>query len=184
VDQATDTVYAPISNDDTVSVVNGATCNSKITSGCTQTAPTVAVGAFPVWAAFDSVTHTLYVVNAGDNTVSVIDAATCNAVVTSGCGQTPPTVAVGSGADGVAVDQQTDTVYVTNSGDGTVSVINGGSCNATVTSGCGETPPTVTVGSSPYEAAVDQATPHCVRREQQLRGKRMRIGVGHQRGYV
>jgi DNA-binding beta-propeller fold protein YncE len=36
----------------------------------------------------------------------------------------------------VTVDQTTDTVYVPNGDDGTASVLNGATCNATVTSGC------------------------------------------------
>ncbi|MGA8679371.1 MAG: beta-propeller fold lactonase family protein [Acidimicrobiales bacterium] len=157
VDEATDTVYVPNGNDDTVSVVDGATCNAIVTSGCDQSAPTVAVGSYPVWAALDGKNHTLYVANAGDNTMSVVNTATCNSVVTSGCGQSPPAVVVGSGPDGVAVDQQTDTIYVANSGDNTVSVIDGASCNATDTSDCTPTAP-VTVGDGPAILAVDQAT--------------------------
>jgi YVTN family beta-propeller protein len=158
VDQTTDTVYVPNANDDTVSVVNGGTCNADVTSGCDQSTPAVTVGAAPFGAAIDGETHTLYVANLGDNTVSVIDAATCNAVVTSGCGQAPATVAVGNGPDGLAVDQTTDTVYVANFNDNTVSVIDGATCNAIVTSGCGQTPPTVTVGDGPGIPDVNDAT--------------------------
>ena len=39
----------------------------------------------------------------------------------------------------IAVDQNTDTIYVANAGDNTVSVINGATCNAQNTSGCGQT---------------------------------------------
>jgi YVTN family beta-propeller protein len=158
VDQATDTVYIPNSNDNTVSVIDGATCNARVTWGCGQTAPIVAVGAFPVWAALDGATHTLYVANEGDDTVSVIDTAACNAMHTAGCSQTPPTIAVGSEPDGVAVDQQTDTVYVANYNDNTVSVIDGANCNAAVTKGCGQTAPTVVVGEGPDVAAVNETT--------------------------
>jgi len=35
-----------------------------------------------------------------------------------------------------AADQATNTVYVTNGDDGTASVLNGATCNATVISGC------------------------------------------------
>jgi YVTN family beta-propeller protein len=158
VDQATNTVYVPNSNDNTVSVVNGATCNATVRSGCDQTAATVTVGAMPYWAALDGETHTLYVANFGDNTVSVIDTTTCNAIVTFGCGQTPPTVKVGSGPDGLAVDQQTDSVYVANLYDNTVSVIDGATCNSSITSDCGQAPPTVMVGAGPSIPAVNQAT--------------------------
>ena len=71
-------MYVPNGNDDTVSVVDGATCNAIVTSGCDQSAPTVAVGSYPVWAALDGKNHTLYVANVGDNTMSVVNTATCN----------------------------------------------------------------------------------------------------------
>src|SRR5271165_1249976 len=65
--------------------------------GRSNAAPAVPVGNVPQAAALDSATRTLYVANGNDGTVSVINAATCNATVTFSCGQTPPTVQVGSG---------------------------------------------------------------------------------------
>jgi DNA-binding beta-propeller fold protein YncE len=109
------------------------------------------------------------VANQGDNTVSVINAATCNAQNTSGCNQTPPTVAVNDSPYGLAVDEHTNTVYVANTGNeifqtgyanltSSVSIINGAACNATRTSGCGQTPTSVRVGGLPWDVAVDPAT--------------------------
>jgi DNA-binding beta-propeller fold protein YncE len=113
----------------------------------------------------DQVTGTVYVANAGSNgqgnTVSVINARTCNAIQHSGCGQSPPTITVGPDPLGIAVNQVTDTVYVTSLGQftgNTVSVINGATCNAAQQSGCGQTPATVTVGPAPWGIAIDQAT--------------------------
>ena len=164
VDQATHTAYVGNGNDNTVSVINTATCNAHLTRGCGQTPPTVAVGPGPVDAAVDEKTDTVYVVNLGSNTVSVIDGSTCNASHSSGCGQPPATITVGAGPDGIAVDEATDTVYVANygpNGDGsghTVSVINGAICNGRVTSGCGQAPATVRVGRAPAVPAVNDAT--------------------------
>ena len=168
VDQATDTIYVanqgtPTAPGTTVSVIDGATCNATVTTGCGQTPPTVTVGMFPFNVAIDQATDTVYVTNQGTRTaqgttVSVIDGATCNATVMTGCGQTPPTVTVGQSPFALAVNQATNTVYVPNSGSNTVSVIDGATCDATVTTGCGQTPPTVTVGAEPLNAAVDQAT--------------------------
>ena len=59
-------------------------------------------------------THTVYVINQGDNTVSVIDGATRTVTAT---------VPIGKNPYGVAVDPDTHTAYVTNRDDGTVSVI-------------------------------------------------------------
>jgi YVTN family beta-propeller protein len=158
VDVATDTIYVVNAGDKTVSVANGATCNAHDASGCGQAAATVNVGTAPFALAIDQLTNTIYVVNRHDNTVSVIDGLACNGTDTSGCGQTPPTVAVGSGPLGVAIDQRTDSVYVSNGGTNTVSVIDGATCNATQTAGCGQTPATVTVGNGPYSIDVDQRT--------------------------
>ena len=158
VDVATDTIYVVNDIDDTVSVVNGATCNAHDSSGCGQTAATVNVGAGPFAIAIDQLTDTIYVANNEDNTVSVIDGATCNGMQTTGGGQTPPTVTVGSAPTGVAVDQRTDTVYVGDGGADAVSVIDGATCNGNETAGCGQTPPTVAVGNGPYPIAVDQRT--------------------------
>ena len=156
VDVATDTIYVVNAGDNTVSVVNGATCNAHHASGCGQAAATVNVGAGPLALAIDQLTDTIYVVNQNDNTVSVIDGATCNGTDTSGCGQTPSTIAVGSGPLGVAIDQRTDSVYVSNGATNTVSVIDGATCHAMQTAGCGQTPATVTVGNGPYSIDVDQ----------------------------
>jgi DNA-binding beta-propeller fold protein YncE len=74
-----------------------------------------------------------------------------------GCGQTPQTVAVGNGPYPIAVDQRTDTVYVGNVGDSTLSLINGAACNATVT--CSSlTPPAVPIEQLPFGIAVNQQT--------------------------
>ena len=62
----------------------------------------------------DPGTHTVYVTNGDDNTMSVIDAST--RAVTA-------TVQVGKYPQGVAVDPGTHTVYVPNPRDNTVSVI-------------------------------------------------------------
>ena len=109
------------------------------------------VGIGPSELALDPATHTIYVANgnndngpnAGGNTVSVIDARHCNAQDVSTCKGPWPTITVGNLPSTIAIDQHTDTVYVTDTGDNTVSVFNGATCNALVTSGCGQTPATV-----------------------------------------
>jgi DNA-binding beta-propeller fold protein YncE len=157
-DQATSTLYVPNGDDNTVSVLDSATCNATRHFGCTRFPPTVPAGGFPGGVAVNDKTRTVYVANLGDGTVSVIDGATCNAQVTSGCGHSAATVTVGSFPGLLAVDQATDTIYVPNTGDNTVSVIDGATCNATVTSGCGLTPPVITVAGGPGSVAVDEAT--------------------------
>lgn len=120
--------------------------------------PSIPVGTAPQSAAEDYTSHTLYVANSGDNTVSVVNLATCSSGNVSACAQASPTIRVGSLPLGVAVDEATDTVYVANSVDDTVSVINGATCNATDHAGCGRTPATVPAGAFSNAVAVDPVT--------------------------
>ena len=61
------------------------------------TLPRVLVGSGPQAVALDSATHTAYVANQNDNTLSVINTRICNARKTTGCGHTLATVAAGTG---------------------------------------------------------------------------------------
>ncbi len=81
-------------------------------SGYTVTA-TIPVGAVPTGVAVDPAAGTIYVAN-GDDSVSVINAATRTVTAT---------IPVGTSPYAVAVNPATDTAYVTNRGDDTVSVI-------------------------------------------------------------
>jgi DNA-binding beta-propeller fold protein YncE len=89
----------------------------------------------PQGIANDTVTGAIYVANIGGNTISVINARTCNATDYSGCRQTPASVMDPGGPIALAVNQATGTVYVANIGDNfsgqghTASVINGATCN-------------------------------------------------------
>src|SRR5262249_44964003 len=120
--------------------------------------------------AMDPATHTIYVANgnndngpsAGGDTVSVIDARHCNAQDIARCKAPWPTVTVGNRTasdlpSGGAIEVKTDTVYVANVGANTVSVFNGATCNATVTSGCGQKPAEVPVGLQPITLVADPA---------------------------
>ena len=117
-----------------------------------------AVGANPQFAAQDQKTETLYVTNTGSATVSVINMARCNSRNLSGCARNWPVVAVGRVPLGIAVDEATDTIYVANASGGTVSVIDGATCNAGDTPGCAQKPTTVRVGTFDDAVAVDPAT--------------------------
>ena len=177
VDPTTHTVYAtnsglfgPSAADasvNTLSVVDARSCNARDPRGCAQSAATVDAGNGPFGIAIDEATHTIYVADANTDTVSVIDAATCNAQVRWGCDQTRATITVGADPAGVTVDPRTDSVYVADAGPGfvgsgpsgdTVSVIDGATCNADTHWGCDQTPATVPVGSLPFGVAVDPAS--------------------------
>jgi DNA-binding beta-propeller fold protein YncE len=81
----------------------------------------------------------LYVANNADGDapgiVSVINRATCNGADISGCSSTTATVVVGRSPRLVAIDTTTDRVYVTDHSSAAVSLIDGSTCNANVTTG-------------------------------------------------
>jgi len=178
VDQQAHTVYvanAGKGSSGTVSVINTATCNATSTAGCRKLATFQVPGGNAVGIAVDSATGTLYVAtltSSGPNLISVFNTVTCNATHTTGCGQAPAMLKVGDSggaqfgsALSLAVDQATNTVYATNVvtntnpyGGDSVYVINGATCDAATTSGCGQTPATIKAGSNPWGIAVDQAT--------------------------
>ncbi len=105
--------------------------NGPIGSGSALVA-SAPVGNGPDSVALNPATHTLYVTNgyntngpsAGGDTVSVIDARHCNAKDVLRCRGPWPTIRVGNLPSGIAIDERTDTVYVTNVGADTVSVFN------------------------------------------------------------
>jgi DNA-binding beta-propeller fold protein YncE len=162
----TNTIYAPNAgpnfSGDTVSVINGATCNGTDHSGCGHPAATVTVGRGPDGIGVDDRTHTVYVANNANGdapgTVTLIDGATCNGSDTAGCRGRMPTVLVGRSPRLVAVDPTTDRVYVTNLSSASVSIIDGSTCHAGVTSGCSRPAPAQQVGSQPNGIAVNDAT--------------------------
>jgi DNA-binding beta-propeller fold protein YncE len=168
VDQATDTVYVANWGDGpgtTVSAINGRTCNGQVTSGCDQVPARMTVGIAPAGVFVDQATDTIYaatVAPSGAEAVSVIDGATCNATMTSGCGKKPLSVTLGKGSVNYnvafAIDQANETLYVANWAGNTLWVIDTAGCNATVTSGCAQSPHVVRVGRGPDGIAVNPAT--------------------------
>jgi DNA-binding beta-propeller fold protein YncE len=161
IDSMTNTIYLNNMGDNTVSVIDAATCNVSDLAGCVPLAPPIPVGGGNAELAINETTHTVYVADGADNTVAVIDARRCNATTQTGCSQTPARVTVGENPRRVGIDTSTNTIYVSNYGGGsgsTISVIDGSSCDAATTTGCGQTPPTITVGLGPQGLVVDKAT--------------------------
>jgi DNA-binding beta-propeller fold protein YncE len=163
VDAATHTLYAADPAAGTVAVVNTAACSAATTTGCTQHPPVIKIGASPNTPVINPATRTLYV-SYGHNAdrVAVVSTATCDATRTSGCGQTPAVITVGTGTAVLAVSTATDTIYAANSGTSfnghTMSVINGATCNGTSHAGCSQLAATVTVGTGPSGVAVNDRT--------------------------
>lgn len=146
VDPSTDTIYvATVATDlsGAVWVIDGASCNATTTSGCRRRPPSVKVGnganLSNTAMAVDQDNDTIYVDNYTDNTVSMIDTASCNAAVTTGCAQTPKTAPTGVGPnpDGLGLDAAAHTVYVASIPTNIVSLLDTSTCNAMTTSGCG-----------------------------------------------
>jgi YVTN family beta-propeller protein len=167
VDPVTNTIYVANGNNangnspggDTVSVIDGRRCNAHAVAKCAGPWPTVKVGKEPTTLTVDQVHHTVYVTNGDDNSVSVVNGATCNGRVVTGCGQTAPSVPVGKNPYGIYVDAAQHTVYVGNFGEGTVSMFDSNACNGTHADGCPTAPPpTVTVGDGPGDVDVNRTT--------------------------
>ena len=163
INDADHTLYASDSSGIVVAI-NTAACNAAHTAGCATPEATITVGTNLGPPALNPATQSLYVsFGANSNELAVVNTATCNAEVTSGCGQTPAVVAVGENTAAVAVSVKQNTIYATNvgipfaSGD-TVDVINGATCNGTHHSGCGSLAATLTVGVGPFGVDVDDAT--------------------------
>jgi YVTN family beta-propeller protein len=135
----TDTIYVSGEASNDVSVIDGKTCNATTTSGCRQTPVHVLAGAGARGIAVNEATNTIYVANTVANTVSVINGATCNATVHTGCGQRAAVASVGLSPRRVAVDELTNTIYVTNAGSNSVTMLDGRTCNGRTRSGCGLT---------------------------------------------
>ena len=105
-----------------MSVINGATCNATTTTGCGHTPLAVTVGFGPTGVAFDPANQTVAVTNVEDASVSVINAATCNATVTTGCHGPQPRFPVGRAPNVIAIDPAAQTIYTANL-DNTLSII-------------------------------------------------------------
>jgi YVTN family beta-propeller protein len=157
-DSAHDTIYVSGGTVNKLSMINASTCNASHLAGCGHVGQVATAGQDPIGVAVDEQTHTVYAVNGGSNTMAVINSATCNATDTSGCAARPALVTVPGGPEFLAIDAQTNTIYVADTSSGTVSVIDGNTCNASDTSGCAKAPATVNVGAGAFPIAVDPGT--------------------------
>ena len=166
-DPATHTIYVvsgnnpdgPTAGGNTVSMIDTRRCNARDLARCAGPWPAMTVDGLPSAIAVDPATHTVYVTTVNDNSVAVIDGSSCNARVSSGCGQIPVKVAVGAAPLGIFADQRNHTVYVANFDDGTVSMIDSAACNGHTAAGCpGAAAPSVAVGRGPGDIDVNALT--------------------------
>jgi YVTN family beta-propeller protein len=98
---------------------------------------TIATGAIPCAVGLNPVTNVVYVVNYGDNTVTVIDGAKQRVVKTLSVGEHP---------QAVAVDPSSNLIYVVNTHGNSVTVIDG--TKNTIRG-------TLNAGEHPYAIALD-----------------------------
>jgi hypothetical protein len=121
INPATGTIYVPVqcpkaycptsAPGRAVDVISTSKCNIIDRSDCRVLA--TAPADQPLAAAVDEATDTVYLSNAG-GTVTVLDGATCNASVTSGCGKDVATIKVGGFLIAEVIDPLTGTLYVAN----------------------------------------------------------------------
>jgi hypothetical protein len=164
VNPTTNTVYVTAVGEDffnngsvgnTVSVINGASCDGTDTSGCGQAPAQVTVGPAPWGIAVDPAANSIFVVDSdggdGPASLSVIDGATCDGADTSGCRAAPPSIpGVGRAPNGIAFDPSDDAVYTANYENASVSIV---SVKDPVASH--GAPPREAVGSLPGNVALD-----------------------------
>lgn len=103
---------------------------------------TLPVGRIPCALAINPITRRLYVVNYGDQTLSVLDLQTKNTIAT---------LPVGPHPQGLAVDSKSNRIYVANVQGNSVTVIDGA---RNVVLGVRN------AGTHPYTVAVDQSSGH------------------------
>jgi DNA-binding beta-propeller fold protein YncE len=166
VDPATNTIYVPEAGPgqdnsaDTVLVVDGRHCQASDVSGCSVPMPRTKAGPGATNGILDSSSHTFYVANAGDNSLSAIDVTHCRAGDESGCAQVPGTIPVGAEPlGGLALDPAARTLFIGNTNSDTLSVLDTSTCRAPRVTACPSTPPpTLRTGTTPFWLAFDKAT--------------------------
>ena len=116
IDPTTDTVYVSLFSNGgyaaAVAVVNGATCNGSISTGCNQVAPQVPVGFNAVGIALDPFTHNVYTANFFDASVSIVRGAICNGLVSFGCSQAAAKLPAAHLPESIVTDPAVGTLYV------------------------------------------------------------------------
>jgi hypothetical protein len=143
VDQATGTLYVTSPDPSLVTVISTSTCSARDVSGCAGHLTVTRGGVDPLEPAGDQASHTLYLVDGGENTVSMINTIACNAARVTGCGQIPASFPAGSDQQLLTADPHSRTLYLV--GANTLSVISTKTCNAAGTGGCPKQSPPGTV---------------------------------------
>jgi DNA-binding beta-propeller fold protein YncE len=133
VDQATGTLYVTSPDPSLVTVISTSTCSARDVSGCAGHLTVTRGGVDPLEPAGDQASHTLYLADGAENTVSMINTVACNAARMTGCGQIPASFPAGL-TQLLTVDPGSRTLYIV--GSTTLSVISTAACNAVRAGGC------------------------------------------------
>ena len=116
--EATNTIYTANLADGefpgSASVIDGATCNGRDTSGCGQTPATAPTGFGTSDIAADPTTHDVYTTNDEDTSVTTIDGDTCRGTRTTGCGHTHTRPIVGDYPRAIGLAPAVRTAYVSD----------------------------------------------------------------------
>jgi DNA-binding beta-propeller fold protein YncE len=160
-DPSTATLYLA-NADGSVVVFDARACNATVARCQAAARIQVARQLTPDQLLLDPATHTLYVVgDDGSGTISVIDAAHCNALNRSGCGKAPVRLRTADDStQAIAVNPATGTLYVANDDSDSVSLVDTRTCSALDASRCGAAAPAFKLPgiANPIALAVDPST--------------------------
>ena len=112
VDEGTQTIYVLNQDDNSIALLDAATCNISRSGGCAPVGAPVSVPGHPVQLEVDPRSHAVYVTAVEAGLLYRIDGAHCRIGDRSRC--TPRSGPVGEAPVGSRADPATGTVYVTN----------------------------------------------------------------------
>ena len=116
--EATNTIYTANLSDGefpgSASVIDGATCNGRNTSGCGHTPATAPTGFGTSDVAADPTTHDIFTTNVEDTSVTTIDGDTCRGGSTDGCDHTRTRPNVGDYPHAIGLAPSVRTAYVSD----------------------------------------------------------------------
>jgi DNA-binding beta-propeller fold protein YncE len=159
VDSPLHTWYGLDSSSRDLRLVDTRRCNAHQVSHCASATTTSTHPAGGGVIAVNASTHTIYVSLGDTQEIALLDANTCNALVARpDCSEVGPRVHLTNHAALFAVNEATDTLYVSTQDSGALEVVDGASCNATKQTGCGATPTVVPLGGQPFGITADMAT--------------------------
>jgi DNA-binding beta-propeller fold protein YncE len=164
-DDSTHSLYMirndPVTYRGSVVVLDTHTCNAAVHTDCAPVASPTGLPNYTAVMALDRSSHTVYVTTQDGSTLQVIDGTRCNALRQAACKTPVGQVPLHGNVYGVAVDQSTRTVYISEFGDDfnsdVVYAVDSTHCRATDVSRCAQAPKRFTSGLAPLGMVVDPA---------------------------